>query len=523
MNADQTLSSDEQNHPPEQVTPKVQNTAITPPTDLSPIAVAKRIDIMDVLRGFALIGILMMNIEWFNRSITELGRFDFTLSGVDWSAGWFVRLFVEGKFYKLFSLLFGMGFAVMLLRAKDAGRPFGAWFSRRMVFLFLFGMAHMMFLWGGDILHDYAAGGMILLGWLYLVSIKHKYNFLQRFNSPRSFLRLGLVILALPIVVSMGAGIFFGQTRTNDVMITEFDQRIAVMARADEIKLDPVLSASLIEKEAARKAAGEPKPEVDEDAMTDEELVAHKAQRRFLSLDRRAKRKAAEDEAFTSNSYWTATVYRTKEAFKSLKDTPFFAGIISFPLFLVGYWFVASGIMRKPENHINLFKGMAWVGFGGGLFMATGSLLLMTHSVYESAIEVRAISQTTFMFSQYLMTAGYVGAIALLVLTNVGKRATSWLAPMGRMALTNYISHSIILSSIFYGYAGGMYGEISRGPQILMVVGIIAMQAVLSRVWLNNFQFGPLEWVWRSLTYWKIQPMRIEAKTVDAQAAHVTA
>ena len=195
---------------------------------------------------------------------------------------------------------------------------------------------------------------------------------------------------------------------------------------------------------------------------------------------------------------------------------------MGFPLFLVGYWFVASGIMRKPEQHINLFKGMAWVGLGFGSFMATGSLLLMAHPVFESAIEVRAVTQTTFMLSQYLMTAGYLGGIALLVLTNVGKRAMSWLAPMGRMALTNYIMHSIILSSIFFGYAGGMYGEISRGPQMAMVVGIIAMQAVLSRVWLNNFQFGPLEWVWRSLTYWKVQPMRIKVKEVNAGVVEAT-
>lgn len=523
MNADQTLCSDDHSHPTEQISQNPENTPIIPSAELTPIAPAKRIDIMDILRGFALIGILMMNIEWFNRSITELGRFDFTLTGFDWSAGWFVRLIVEGKFYKLFSLLFGMGFAVMLLRAKDAGRPFGAWFSRRMLFLFMFGMAHMMFLWGGDILHDYAFGGMMVLGWICLVSLKSKYNFLQRFNSPRSFLRLGLVMLALPIVFSMGAGVFFGQTRTNDVMTSEFEQRKLVMARADEIKLDPVLSASLIATEAARKEAGEPRPEVDEDAMTAEELVAHKSQRRFLSLDRRAKNKVAEDEAFTSDSYWTATVYRTKEAFESLKDTPFFATVIGFPLFLIGYWFVASGIMRKPEEHINLFKGMAWIGLGAGLFMGTGSLLLMAHPAFDSAIEVRAVTQTTFMFSQYLMTAGYFGGIALLVLTNVGKRALSWLAPMGRMALTNYIMHSIILSSIFYGYAGGMYGEISRGPQMAMVVGIIAMQAVLSKVWLNNFQFGPLEWVWRSLTYWKIQPMRIEAKAVSATVVHAAA
>ena len=113
MNADQTVPSDDHDHPTELISQKnenIENTEstptmpTTPPADLTPLAAAKRIDLMDILRGFALIGILMMNIEWFNRTITELGRFDFSLSGFDWSAGWFVRLIVEGKFYKLFSL-----------------------------------------------------------------------------------------------------------------------------------------------------------------------------------------------------------------------------------------------------------------------------------------------------------------------------------------------------------------------------------------------------------------------------------
>jgi uncharacterized protein len=78
----------------------------------------------------ALIGILLMNIEWFGRSILELGTFDESLTGFDHAVGWLIRCFVEGKFYKLFALLFGMGFAVMLLRARESGKPFGAWFTR---------------------------------------------------------------------------------------------------------------------------------------------------------------------------------------------------------------------------------------------------------------------------------------------------------------------------------------------------------------------------------------------------------
>ena len=137
---------------------------------LAPVTDAARIDVMDILRGFALIGIVLMNIEWFNRSGTEIRSFDTSLTGLDHAVGWLVRAFVEGKFYKLFSLLFGMGFAVMLLRARELGRPFGAWFIRRMLVLMLIGYAHAILLWDGDILHDYAFAGLVFLGWIYLFS-----------------------------------------------------------------------------------------------------------------------------------------------------------------------------------------------------------------------------------------------------------------------------------------------------------------------------------------------------------------
>jgi uncharacterized protein len=510
MNTEQALPEQDES---------LQRTEQTVPTaELKPIAPSKRIDAMDILRGFALIGIILMNIEWFGRTITELGRFDFTATGGDWGAGWFIRLFVEGKFYKLFSILFGMGFAIMLIRAKEAGRPFGAWFTRRMVALFIFGMAHLVFFWGGDILHDYAAGGLLLLGWVYIV----RFKWMQRFDSPRSFLRLGLTMLSLPIVFSLGAALFFGATRTQDVMTDAFDQRTAVIAMAETIQKDPVRSAKLIADAEADKTSTVEKEKVDEDAMTPEELVAYKAEKRFLSLNRRADRKAKEIEAYSQDSFWTATVYRAEESLDALKDTPFFAAIISFPLFLVGFWFVASGVMREPQKHINMFKGMTWVGISIGLFTSAGALLVMTHPATEKAIELRAVSQTFFMFGQYAMTAGYIGAMVLITLTARGARWFSWLAPMGRMALTNYIMHSAILSGIFFGYGAGLYGQILRLEQVGLVAVIILGQAVLSTWWLKQFQFGPLEWLWRSMTYLKMQPMRLENKVLVSHVEPIT-
>ena len=100
------------------------NTPKTNLENLSPITVKERIDAMDILRGLALVGILLMNIEWFNRALSNLGFQDTNLTGLDHAVGWLIRCFVEGKFYKLFALLFGMGFAVMLIRAKAASTAF---------------------------------------------------------------------------------------------------------------------------------------------------------------------------------------------------------------------------------------------------------------------------------------------------------------------------------------------------------------------------------------------------------------
>ena len=175
------------------------NTGHEIPTSLSPVEGINRIQVMDLLRGFAIIGILFMNIEWFNRPISELLSFDLNQTGLDWAAGWLVKIFIEGKFYKIFSLLFGMGFAVMLLKAQAADKPFGAWFSRRMLALFILGMCHLIFLWNGDILHDYAVGGMLLLGLVFLLRSKR----FAKHNHPNTYLKIAIWMIALPFFIKV--------------------------------------------------------------------------------------------------------------------------------------------------------------------------------------------------------------------------------------------------------------------------------------------------------------------------------
>jgi uncharacterized protein len=133
---------------------------------LSPVTAGERIEELDVVRGFALLGIFLMNVEFFNRSMMGIGEGMPTgLTGIDWFASWFIAYFIQGKFWTIFTLLFGMGFAVMLTRAERAERKFMVPYLRRILALAVFGALHFIFLWGGDILFSYAiaAGGLLIL------------------------------------------------------------------------------------------------------------------------------------------------------------------------------------------------------------------------------------------------------------------------------------------------------------------------------------------------------------------------
>ena len=513
-----------------------------PKESLAPVSVAERISAMDILRGFALIGILLMNIEWFNRPISALMAFDFEQVGADYASSWLVLVFVQGKFYKLFSLLFGMGFAVMLLRAQEKEQPFAGWFARRMAVLFLLGMAHMVFFWGGDILHDYAIGGLLVLGYVLLLRIKR----LQKFNHPKAFLKVGLTLLLVPLIFGLGFGTFHGATNDFKMMEENWKEKVAVNEAFEQKKLayDPTTNREWPKKETPEEAqsaatveghdddvanepqlsesgeslatttdtseneASEANEQPDLDAMSFEERVEFKAQRRYDGFVRRDAKLQREDYVVQHGTYAEVTEFRKDFAISSLGNTPVFAIFILFPMFLIGYWFVASGKMRDVAKNKNFFRGLAWIGLPVGLLLNVTAVMIIQHPASQHADEIRGAAFNLFHYGQYALVLGYIGFVVLMTMRPRLSKLFSWMAPMGRMALTNYIMHSAILTYIFYGYGMGMYGEISRAPQMLMVVGIIAFQAIFSAIWLRFFKFGPLEWLWRSLTYMKFQSIR---------------
>ncbi len=484
-------------------TVSAENTAST--SSLNPIDNNQRIQVMDLLRGFALIGILFMNIEWFNRPINDLLSFDFQQTGGDWAASWLVKVFIEGKFYKLFSLLFGMGFAVMLIRAQEVGRPFGAWFTRRMLALFLFGMCHLIFLWGGDILHDYAFAGLLLLGFVYLLRTKR----FSKYNHATTYLKFGAWVIAFPLIISIVVSLIFGVIRTDQVMTDDWHQQQTIIKQSDEqfeaLKLDPNY-LDLPEAEETEEAVEE---DAVEEEMTAEELFALEVKNTLEQKVEFERARRDETIAFTQGSYLEATVYRAKESLSKLAVTPIFGALICLPLFMIGYWLVASERLKKPQEHQTFFNVLCWGGLAVGLLLSIAGVFITLHPAAQDAIELMAVGNTLSYYGQLALAAGYLGAFVKLSSKAMFLKLFSWLSPLGKMALTNYITHSIILTSIFYGYAGGMFGQIARSEQMLLVVAIIVCQVIFCTFWLRYFRFGPLEWLWRSMTYLKRQPLKI--------------
>ena len=386
--------------------------------ELAPIAESQRIDVLDVLRGFALIGILMMNIEWFNRPIAVLTAPDLGLRDFDHAAGFLVKVFVEGKFYKLFSLLFGMGFAVMLLRAEEAGRPFIAWFARRAGVLLLIGLLHSVFLWTGDILHDYAIGAFLLLaviwlrrggtasmklplsivaiagsahaliamdshvlgGYAFIAAIvavalwlrgKDRWRFLR---DPQGLLRVAVGMSLFPILMMSMAGIVEGVRRDPVDMQERYDQSEA--KRVELTKAWPKREAELLAE--ARKIAPGDVGEKDNDeaddntgngsdrtAKSDADVEAEKdkddklpAESWFMRRERQTKGEFWEEQAMTSKSYWVATKFRARETLNGLGGAPFFALFLLLPIFMLGWWLVETGKIRNPEQHLVLFLSL---------------------------------------------------------------------------------------------------------------------------------------------------------------------
>jgi len=465
---------------------------------LTPISGSERITALDMIRGFALLGIAMMNVEWFTRPISELGRgVDPSLHGADWLVSWLVYVLVQGKFWTLFSLLFGIGFAVMLGRAEDRGSAFVTPYVRRIIGLFLFGAMHYIFIWTGDILHEYAFAA---LGLLLIVSRSWKSWLLILVSVVA--VGVALKLKAMPMLISLcvlvGLMMFF----LNRGSLARY-RKWGVTVYCLPFVVGLVIAAGLT---AFPQFKPTEKPE--------------QAAQRQERVQEQAKERAEEIRIYTTASYAESVRHRAAQFTEHLPQS---AGLsfMALPMFLIGFWFVRSGIVARLREHASLFRRLAaWcLPLGLALTVLSAWLLPTFPSNGGGGPDpFRMTMGSLFQLGALLLCLGY---FAGLVLVTTSRWGTRWLAPLayaGRMALSNYILASIIGTWFFSGYGLGYYGQVSRPGQMLFVLAVFALQIGFGYVWLKQFRYGPLEWLWRAITYWTLPPMRRQVEQAQASA-----
>lgn len=518
--------------------------------ELAPISSSERIQALDVIRGFALIGIFLMNVEWFTRPIADLGGgVDVSQTGLSYVASWFVYTFVQGKFWTIFSLLFGMGFAVMLTRAESSERAFATPYVRRIIGLFLFGAAHFVLIWTGDILQNYAVTALLLLlivshnwkAWLALLLWVCVVGYgLSAESLTTSLIALGAAVgaallifrgtidrwykLAALVVTAVAAAIAVGPSSPHMAFAAILLGIVAVLmyvlnrGSVDRFyKLGAGMYASVFVAALLFIAAVVVNPDLKPGGSP--EAATERAER---AIERRHER-AEEVRILTSASYAESVAYRAGQYRQHMSEAVG-ASILTLPLFLIGFWFARSGVMANLRQNLPLFRRLLRWTLPLGLVITLSSVWL--HSSFPPGSGRQnsvALARTLFELGALPLCIGYVSALVCLLGTRWGERLLSPLRYAGRMALTNYLGASVIGTLFFSGYGLGYYGQVSRGGQVVFVAAVFALQLAFSYLWLSKFRYGPMEWLWRAITYWHMPSMRREraaANPVPAAAAN---
>lgn len=403
-------------------------TAVSPPAPpaIGPVLRQERIEAIDILRGVAILGILIVNMGLFS-SPEGLP--------VGGTTERLIYFFAQEKFKALFSFLFGLGLAVQMMRAQARGVRFLPLYARRLFALFLIGVSHFLLLWNGDILHDYAENGFVLL--------------LFRRRSPKTLLVWAGAFLAIPLL-------FYGLTTYDSIT-----HRVS----------PPLTSWISYETET-------------QDQQTIDET------RRIYSR----------------GTYGEMITLRAHELPGDV--TPDIDDAYLLAMFLLGLYAGRRRIFHDIPAHLPFIRRVQRWGLiigvaGNAAFAIGGSFDPSPTSVTEN------VGRLCLVFAAPAMMFFYASTIILLAQREIWRRRLAPLAAVGRTALSNYLLQSLICTTIFYSYGLALFGKVGPALGVLLTITIFLFQIPLSVWWLRRFQFGPIEWLWRSLTYRQLQPMRI--------------
>ncbi|MEE4272108.1 MAG: DUF418 domain-containing protein [Thermoanaerobaculales bacterium] len=399
-----------------------------------PITDSARIGSLDVLRGFAVLGILVMNIQSFSMiGAAYMNPFAYgDMTGANRLVWFLSHLLTDMKFMAIFSMLFGAGVVLMSERRAVAGKPAAGLHYRRMLGLLLFGALHGYLLWYGDILFTYAVCGL----WV----------FLFRNSSPKKLIVIGLVTVG----VSAGVSMFWQVT----------------------MPWWP--------------------PEAVENLETDWWAPAPDA----IAHELEAYRGSWSDQQGVRVG---ETVFM--QTFVLVTNTMWRAG----GLMLIGMALFKLGVFSAERSRAFYGRLLA-VGAAVGLPVVAFGVWFKESSGWDVRSAFFGGDQFNY-WASIVVALGWVAAVMLVVKSRVMPRLTARLAAVGRMALSCYLLETIICTAIFYGHGLGLYGSVERTGQAAIVAAVWLFLLALCPWWMRRFRFGPFEWLWRSLTYWRFQPL----------------
>ena len=432
------------------------------PALAAPLSQQERIIILDSLRGFAILGILLMNIPGF--ALPDPVMYDPSVLNewgtVNYKSWYFINWFMEGSQRAIFSMLFGAGIILFITRQEK--KTEGLWptdyFLRRQLWLLVFGLFNaFVLLWFWDILFQYAIIGIIM--------------FAFRRLSPKA------------LIIGAALSLLLMTVREN----VDFYRQKQVISKGEQVaKMDTTTTK-----------------------LTDDQKEALGAMTGFKEkASPEAKKKQMEKNlAVVRGGYCDFYKYQSERSFYGEVHYTY-DGLWDIMVFMfLGMAFFKNGVITGQAS-TKVYWGLFIGGLGIGLILSYFRLQPLIDYAFNRFDYTKNVSFEFYEISRTFRALGIFGLLMLLYKSGWFKWLFALMRPVGQMAFTNYLMQSLLVGLFFYGIGFGMYGKLQR-HEMYYVVGVTwILQIIWSHTWLRYFRFGPLEWAWRSLTYWKKQPMK---------------
>lgn len=400
----------------------------------TPTPVSERLAVVDVLRAFSLLGIILTHAAGSYLAGPPPAPDYNIFTGADRLVVTATQLLLVGKFFSIFAFLFGLSFAIQLDSAARNGRSFGGRFAWRLTLLLAIGFVHGLF-YGGDILIIYAVLGFLLIP-------------LHRVKSG------ALLVVAL-------------------LLVTNLPGLVINVAKVSAPPPAP-------EQRAAAAQAGAA------------------ARERFLRAYE-IKRSGGVAELVRMNA---AEGLSTKLGFQVRSGRLW----MTFGLFLLGVCAGRLNLFRDTAGNRAFFRRLGtWTG---AVALVTTALAIAFPRAPMAMNSYRdVLVNFSFNLQQMSLAAFYTSMVALLFWWRPDRGVLPALAPMGKMGLTTYLTQSVFGLCLFYGVGLGLMGKLGVAPAVLLGAAFFVVQVLLAQWWLRRFSMGPVEWLWRTLTWFKPQPL----------------